>query len=107
MELETGLDPQLILWLSLLACAGKSERVYDVADSLFTEYARQALGEDVERPFQKLQLLVRDWATPHLALFGPEGGKQLFNHLMQVISMEFTFTRKTCSSVKRQEIVWF
>nr|CAD7459274.1 unnamed protein product [Timema tahoe] len=50
---------------------------------LFTEYARQALGEDVERPFQKLQLLVRDWATPHLALFGPEGGKQLFNHLMQ------------------------
>nr|CAD7579909.1 unnamed protein product [Timema californicum] len=54
-----------------------------VVCQLFTEYARQALGEDVERPFQKLQLLVRDWATPHLALFGPEGGKQLFNHLMQ------------------------
>nr|CAD7429919.1 unnamed protein product [Timema monikensis] len=64
-------------------CERCGRLIMTVVCQLFTEYARQALGEDVERPFQKLQLLVRDWATPHLALFGPEGGKQLFNHLMQ------------------------
>ncbi|XP_063237840.1 atlastin-like isoform X2 [Bacillus rossius redtenbacheri] len=50
---------------------------------LFTEYARQPLGDDCDRPFQTLQLLVRDWATPHLALFGPDGGQQLFGQLMK------------------------
>lgn len=41
---------------------------------LFTEYARFAMKDGDEKPFQKLQFIVRDWPSPHDHRFGSSEG---------------------------------
>ncbi len=51
---------------------------------MFTEYGRLALEDSGEKPFQKLQFLVRDWSYPYEAAFGAEGGDTVVNKRLQV-----------------------
>jgi atlastin len=51
---------------------------------LFTEYGRLALEDCGDKPFQKLQFLVRDWSYPYEAGYGAEGGKQILKKRLQV-----------------------
>ncbi|XP_014249399.1 atlastin-like [Cimex lectularius] len=51
---------------------------------LFTEYGRLALASSDQKPFQKLQFLVRDWSFPYEAPYGEEGGKKLLEKRLQV-----------------------
>ncbi|CAH0728670.1 unnamed protein product, partial [Brenthis ino] len=44
---------------------------------LFTDYGRLALESSGGKPFQRLQLLVRDWSFPYDYAYGDEGGRQL------------------------------
>lgn len=55
---------------------------------LFTEYGRLTVleGENGEKPFQKLQFLVRDWSYPYEAEFGYKGGQEILNNRMQISS---------------------
>jgi len=51
---------------------------------LFTEYGRLALEDCGDKPFQKLQFLVRDWSYPYEADYGSEGGKKIMDKRLQV-----------------------
>lgn len=53
---------------------------------LFTEYGRLALESAVEKPFQKLIFLVRDWSFPYEANYGFDGGQKILDRRLQVIS---------------------
>jgi len=76
-------DGVTIFALSLLA---SSVLIYNLDDNIqeddlehldfLTEYGRLALEEEGEAPFQKLSLLVRDWACPNDYAYGSEGGEQ-------------------------------
>jgi len=43
-----------------------------------------ALEDSGERPFQKLQFLIRDWSYPYEAPYGPEGGDQIVKRRLAV-----------------------
>ncbi|CAL4076539.1 unnamed protein product, partial [Meganyctiphanes norvegica] len=49
---------------------------------LFTEYAKEATGRN-ETPFQKLMLLIRDWAKPDIKPFGSQGANEYFHKYFQ------------------------
>ncbi len=51
---------------------------------LFTEYGRLAVEDSGEKPFQKLQFLVRDWSYPYEAPFGAGGGEQVVGRRLEV-----------------------
>ncbi|XP_063387506.1 atlastin-like [Cydia fagiglandana] len=51
---------------------------------LFTEYGRLAAQSSVGKPFQRLQLLVRDWSFPYDHPYGAAGGKQLLDKRLEV-----------------------
>ncbi|XP_066996434.1 atlastin isoform X2 [Anabrus simplex] len=51
---------------------------------LFTEYGRLALEDCENKPFQKLQFLVRDWSFPYEAEYGAAGGRCILNRRLQV-----------------------
>jgi len=51
---------------------------------LFTEYGRLALEDTGQKPFQKLQFLVRDWSYPYEAEYGDEGGRKMLDRRLQI-----------------------
>lgn len=51
---------------------------------LFTEYGRLALESSMEKPFQKLIFLVRDWSFPYEADYGYEGGQKILDRRLQI-----------------------
>ena len=56
---------------------------------LFTEYGRLAIEDSpAEKPFQKLQFLVRDWCYPYETEYGAEGGGQIVERRLEVNSKQ-------------------
>ncbi|RVE51064.1 hypothetical protein evm_004207 [Chilo suppressalis] len=51
---------------------------------LFTAYGRLAQQSINGKPFQRLQLLVRDWSFPYEHPYGAEGGQQLLVKRLEV-----------------------
>ncbi|GAB6021766.1 hypothetical protein CHUAL_004344 [Chamberlinius hualienensis] len=51
---------------------------------LFTEYGRLAMEDCSEKPFQKLQFLVRDWSFPYEADYGTEGGSKILERRLLI-----------------------
>ncbi|KAJ8309354.1 hypothetical protein KUTeg_014228 [Tegillarca granosa] len=53
---------------------------------LFTEYGRLALedNDNVSKPFQCLEFLVRDWSFPYEAQYGAAGGRKILERRLQV-----------------------
>ncbi|KAH8275761.1 hypothetical protein KR026_005146, partial [Drosophila bipectinata] len=51
---------------------------------LFTEYGRLALADTGKKPFQRLQLVVRDWSFPYEAEYGAVGGEKIVKRRLEV-----------------------
>ncbi|XP_045776497.1 atlastin-like isoform X1 [Maniola jurtina] len=51
---------------------------------LFTDYGRLAQETSGGKPFQRLQLLVRDWSFPYEHAYGVEGGQELLTKRLTV-----------------------
>ncbi|XP_073950970.1 atlastin-like [Choristoneura fumiferana] len=51
---------------------------------LFTEYGRLAARGGGGKPFQKLQMLVRDWSFTSDYAYGAEGGRQLLEKWLEI-----------------------
>ncbi|XP_059142147.1 atlastin-1-like isoform X2 [Physella acuta] len=53
---------------------------------LFTEYGRLALeaNDNVSKPFQSLQFLIRDWSFPYEASYGAAGGRQILEKRLKI-----------------------
>lgn len=51
---------------------------------LFTEYGRLAMEEIVNKPFQSLTFLVRDWSFPYEFVYGADGGRQFLEKRLLV-----------------------
>ncbi|KAG1685705.1 Atlastin-2 [Nymphon striatum] len=77
-----------------LSTMTSSVQVYNISNNvqendlqhlqLFTEYGKLALEDTREKPFQKLQFLVRDWNFPYEHGFGTDGGQVLLDKRFQV-----------------------
>lgn len=51
---------------------------------LFTAYAKMATIEEINKtPFQKLMLLIRDWAKKDIKPYGAQGGNEYFHEYFQ------------------------
>lgn len=50
--------------------------------NLFTEYGRLALEGSNQKPFQRLQFIVRDWSYPYEAEYGSIGGQKILQQRM-------------------------
>ncbi|VVD01466.1 unnamed protein product, partial [Leptidea sinapis] len=51
---------------------------------MFTEYGKLAQQTSFGKPFQRLQLLVRDWSFPYEYEFGAHGGKKLLDKRLEI-----------------------
>ncbi|CAG4956881.1 unnamed protein product [Colias eurytheme] len=51
---------------------------------LFTDYGRLAQQNITGKPFQQLQLLVRDWSFPYEYAYGAKGGSELLEKRLEV-----------------------
>ncbi|KDR14875.1 atlastin-like [Zootermopsis nevadensis] len=50
---------------------------------LFADYGKKMVEDSNEKPFQKLQFLVRDWSYPYEADYGDEGGEIILNRMFE------------------------
>uniref|UniRef100_A0A336M3B6 CSON008975 protein n=1 Tax=Culicoides sonorensis TaxID=179676 RepID=A0A336M3B6_CULSO len=67
----------------------------------FTEYGKLALAESEEKPFQRLQFLVRDWHFVKEAEYGAKGGQKILNNRLEIQEgqhHELRFLREHLSS---------
>ncbi|KAM9377610.1 atlastin-3-like isoform 3-T3 [Pholidichthys leucotaenia] len=51
---------------------------------LFTEYGRLAMDEILQKPFQSLMFLIRDWSFPYEYVYGFKGGEEFLDKRLQV-----------------------
>ncbi|XP_065204027.1 atlastin-like [Planococcus citri] len=52
--------------------------------NLFTKYGCLAIEETGNKPFQKLQFLVRDWSYPYEANYGSGGGRKILDKILEI-----------------------
>lgn len=67
---------------------------------LFTEYGRLAMEDSAEKPFQKLQFLVRDWSYPYEADYGSNGGSKILERILQISDRQHPELQKLRRHIK-------
>nr|CAB3224320.1 atlastin-2 [Phallusia mammillata] len=67
---------------------------------LFTEYGRLAMEEFLEKPFQSLQFLVRDWSFPYEFPYGKDGGESLLNKRLEMTEKQHDELQRVRSHIR-------
>jgi len=68
---------------------------------MFTEYGKLAMSNNIQKPFQKLQFLVRDFQHPHDYAYGAAGGNTYLQKKLSIDDSkpeELKDLRKTINS---------
>ncbi|CAG2187423.1 ATL [Mytilus edulis] len=69
---------------------------------LFTEYGRLALeaNDNISKPFQCLEFLVRDWSFPYEADYGAAGGRKILERRLQISDKQHNELQQLRSHIK-------